>query len=64
MVVDAIRELCSDLHIPKLKELDKVDPKDFRDLAQASFDCVSTPSNPRDMTVDDFYALLEEAYNE
>ncbi|MCI5792074.1 MAG: iron-containing alcohol dehydrogenase [Lachnospiraceae bacterium] len=64
MVVDAIRELCADLHIPKLKELDKVDPKDFRDLAQASFDCVSTPSNPRDITVDDFYALLEEAYNE
>ncbi len=64
MVVDEIRRLCADLHIPKLKELDNVNPEDFEAIAQASYDCVSTPSNPRDISVADFLELLKEAYAE
>ena len=64
MLVDEIRKLCADLSIPKLREIENVDPKDFKALAKASFDCVSTPSNPRDISEDDFLALLNEAYNE
>ena len=62
--VKEIQKLCGDLNIPKFRELDKVDPKDFPELAQASFDCVSTPSNPREITVSDFLELLKKAYNE
>ena len=64
MVVEEIRSLCSELNIPKLKDIENVNPDDFEALAQASYDCVSTPSNPRDISVNDFLELLKEAYNE
>lgn len=60
--VEAIRQLCDDLSIEKFNELEKVDPKDFEMLAQASFDCVSTPSNPREITAEGFLELFKKAY--
>ncbi len=64
MVVEEIRRLCADLNMPKLKDIENVKPEDFEALAQASYDCVSTPSNPRDISVNDFLELLKEAYSE
>ncbi len=60
--VKEIQSICDDLSIPKFSELEKVDPKDFEVLAQASFDCVSTSSNPREITVADFLELFNKAY--
>ena len=60
--VEAIQQICDDLGIEKFSELEKVDPKDFPVLAQASYDCVSTPSNPREITVQDFLDLFNKAY--
>ena len=64
MLVEEIRNLCAELKIPKLKEIENVKPEDFEALAQASYNCVSTPSNPRDISVNNFLELLKEAYNE
>ncbi len=60
--VKAIEQICEDLDIEKFNELEKVDPKDFEMLAQASYDCVSTPSNPREITAADFLELFRKAY--
>ncbi len=60
--VAAMQAICDDLGIAKFSELETVDPKDFAELAQASFDCVSTPSNPREITVNDFLELFKKAY--
>ena len=60
--VDALKQLCRDVGIPKMREIDVIDPKDFRELAEASYRNISTPSNPRAITADDYYDLLNKAY--
>ena len=61
--VDAMKSICADVKIPKMRDFDIIDPKDFPALAQASFENMSTPNNPRELTVQDFYDLLVKAYN-
>ena len=61
--VDAMKSICEDVKIPKMRDFDVIDPKDFQALAEASFRNMSTPNNPRELTVQDFYDLLMKAYN-
>ena len=61
--VRAIEQLCADIDIPKFRDLDKVDPKDFEELSVAASKNVSNPSNPREMTPDDYLKLFKEIYN-
>lgn len=62
--VDALRDLCRDVKIPKLKEAAGIDPADFPELAEASFRNLSTPDNPREITTADYLELLNRAYYE
>jgi|GEM_PF-2563445 len=57
----ALTQLCRDAGIPKMRDVSRIDPKDFREIAEASFRNLSTPDNPREITVD--YYLLTKAYN-
>lgn len=59
---EELRKLCHDVGIPKMRELDKIDPKDFPALAEASMQNVSTPSNPREVTPADYLELFKKAY--
>ncbi len=59
---DELERLCTDVGIPKMRELDKVDPKDFEALSEAAMKNVSTPSNPRKVTPADYLELFKKAY--
>lgn len=61
--VEAMKAICEDVKIPKMRDFEMIDPKDFQALAQASFENMSTPNNPREITVQDYYDLLMKAYN-
>ena len=61
--VDAMKSICVDVKIPKMRDFDIINPDDFQKLAEASFRNMSTPNNPRELTVQDFYDLLMKAYN-
>lgn len=60
--VQAIEQLCLDVKIPKLRELEVVKPEDFEALAIASEKNVSTPSNPRKVTAADYLQLFNKVY--
>jgi alcohol dehydrogenase len=60
--VGVIRKLCEDVGIPKMKDLPEIDPADFPALAEASEQNVSTPSNPREVTAEDYLYLFRKAY--
>ncbi|MDR0596680.1 MAG: iron-containing alcohol dehydrogenase [Clostridiales Family XIII bacterium] len=60
--VEAIRSLCEDVGIPKMKDLPDINPDDFPALAEASEQNVSTPSNPREVTAKDYLYLFKKAY--
>jgi alcohol dehydrogenase len=60
--VDALRKLCGDVGIPKMKDLPEIDPDDFPALAEAAEANVSTPSNPREVTAKDYLYLFKRAY--
>jgi alcohol dehydrogenase len=62
--VEKIRTLCADIGIPKMREIDRVDPADFRALAAASAANVSDSSNPREMTPKDYLYLFNKVYEE
>lgn len=56
--------LAAEIGIPRLKDLDLVDPSDFLRLAQASAINGSTPSNCRPVNEKDYLALFQEAYGQ
>lgn len=62
--IDALRKLCEDVEIPKMRDVDGINPADFQALAEASFRNVSTPDNPREVTIDDYLHLLNKAYGD
>jgi alcohol dehydrogenase len=62
--VEALRALCADVGIPKMKDLKEIDPKDFPALAEASEKNVSTPSNPREVTAREYLYLFNKAYGQ
>ncbi|MBR0597899.1 iron-containing alcohol dehydrogenase [Sinanaerobacter chloroacetimidivorans] len=60
--VETLRELCRDVGIKKMREIDGIDPKDFPALAEAAEKNVSTPSNPRKITAKEYLELFHKAY--
>lgn len=62
---EAIRilfELSTSVQIPKFYEINRVNPQDFPQLAENSKRNISDPSNAKQMSVDDYIAIFEEAY--
>jgi lactaldehyde reductase len=61
-VIDAIRQLSKDIGIPhKLCEIG-VKKEDLEKLAEAAFNDVCTPGNPRDVTVADILDIYRKSY--
>lgn len=60
--VKALQQLCNDVNIPKMHEIEIINPQDFPALAKASAGNVSVPSNPRPLTEEDFLNLFTLAY--
>jgi alcohol dehydrogenase len=60
--VRALEKLCHDVGIPKMKDVEGIDPKDFEALSVAAEKNVSTPSNPRKVTAKDYLELFKKAY--
>ena len=60
--VKALQQLCDDVGIPKIKDIKGINPDDFEALAIASEKNVSTPSNPREVTANDYLELFRKAY--
>ncbi|MGO0059056.1 iron-containing alcohol dehydrogenase [Brevibacillus fluminis] len=50
------------VNIPKFRHVKGVNPADFAVLAQNSKNNISDPNNAKEMTVDDYLHILEEAY--
>jgi len=59
---EALRQLCADVGIPKMKDMPEIKPEDFPALAEASEKNVSTPSNPREVTAKEYLYLFKKAY--
>jgi alcohol dehydrogenase len=59
--VTAVRKLNEDLNIPTLKEIG-ARAEDFEELSAKSEVNVSTESNPRKITKDDFLKIFQKAY--
>jgi len=61
--VSELSKLSDDVGIPKIKDIDGINPDDFPALAEAAEKNVSTPSNPREVTAKDYLELFQKAYN-
>lgn len=64
LLVKELKQMSMDIGIPKLCELSYVNPDDFKRLAEASYMNGSTPDNCREITKEDYYRLLKQAYEE
>ena len=62
--VYALKKLCEDVGIPKMRDIKEIDPKDFGALSVAAEKNVSTPSNPREIVAEDYLILFKKAYSE
>lgn len=62
--VEAVRDLCRDVGIPRFRELDRVDPGDFENLARAAALNGSSPDNAREIGYEDYLALFRKAYSD
>ena len=58
--VEAVKKLASDVRLPSFSSLG-VDPADYDKIAAASAKNISTESNPRPMSHDDYLAVLKMA---
>jgi alcohol dehydrogenase len=61
-LVEALKQLSKDIHIPTFSSLPEANPEDFEGLAEASYLNGSTPSNAREITKDDYLQLFMKAY--
>ena len=60
---DRMEELAGELGIPRFKELEEIDPKDFKRLAITAANAAETQDNPRVFSEEDFFNILMELYN-
>lgn len=60
-LIKLIKELSAKLEIPKFKDLN-IDSDQFEMIADMSFKNGSTPSNPKDLAVEDFMNILENTH--
>ena len=58
--VNAVKQLAKDVKLPSFKSLN-INPSDFQKIAAISERNLSTPSNPRPMTEQDYMAVLKMA---
>ena len=61
--VQIIRDLCTELNIPKLNSFEVINPKDFEYLAEASSKHVCNPSNPIEATKEQYLDIFNKVYN-
>ena len=61
--VEEVKQLCKDVNLPAFKELG-VDKADFEKIAEMSARNISTESNPRPMSKEDYMNVLHAAYDE
>jgi alcohol dehydrogenase len=61
--VEALKQLCDDVGIPKIKDVEGINPDDFPALADAAEKNVSNASNPREVTAKDYLDLFKKAYD-
>ncbi|MBQ3031615.1 MAG: iron-containing alcohol dehydrogenase, partial [Anaerotignum sp.] len=61
--VEEVKQLCKDVKLPAFKELG-VDKADFEKIAEMSAVNISTESNPRPMSKEDYMNVLNAAYDE
>lgn len=59
--VEAVKKLAVDVKLPLFSSL-KVDINDFEKIAEMSVKNISTESNPRPMTKEDYLTVIENAY--
>lgn len=62
--IDYMEQLSDRLEIPHFKDLEIVDPKDFKRLAKTAANAAETEDNPVMMYEEDFIKLFTELYNE
>lgn len=60
--IKELQQLCNDVGIPKIKDIEGINPKDFEALSISAEKNVSTPSNPREVTAKDYLYLFNKAY--
>lgn len=61
-LVEEMKQLAKDLHIPTFASLPEVNVSDFNYLAESAYQNGSTPSNARDITKEDYLQLFNKAY--
>jgi alcohol dehydrogenase len=61
-LIQKVKELSSALNIPLFSELG-IKESDFPEIAQKSFENNSNPSNPRDVTIQDYLDILSKAFS-
>jgi len=62
-LIQRIKELSREMGIPSFKELGLKQDR-FAEIARKSFENNSSPSNPRDITADDYLSILKKAFLE
>jgi len=62
IAVEAVKKLTKDVNLPLFSDL-KVNVDDFERLAEMSAKNISTDSNPRPMTKEDYLTVIQTAYN-
>lgn len=61
--VKLLKEMAEEVGIPKMSELQYVNPEDFPYLAEGATKNVSASSNPRPAAVEDYLYLFQKAYS-
>ncbi len=62
-LIQKAKELAGTLHIPLFKDLG-IKESDFPEIAQKSFENNSNPSNPREVTFQDYMDILQRAFSD
>lgn len=60
--VKGLKNLCEAVGISPMSSYEQIKPEDFPSLAEAAMKNVSTPSNPREMSVQAFEMLFNKAF--
>jgi alcohol dehydrogenase len=63
LLIQKVKDLSRALNIPSFKELG-IKESDFPDIAQKSFENNSNPSNPREVSAQDYLDILSKAYSD
>ncbi|GAA0428340.1 iron-containing alcohol dehydrogenase [Lentibacillus halophilus] len=59
-----LKKLAEDLNIPRMSDLEYINPEDFEYLAEGALNNISHPSNPRKIMKKDYVDLFKKIYAE